>query len=89
MSIISKIISVIIVAYSEELLFPFQILHEMGGIYLDFDTLVIRPFDDLRKYTCVIGTKIITSYLYDLSLTRKLKGAEFSILESKVSWSRK
>ena len=73
MSVISKIVFAIISANSEESLFPFQILHEMGGIYLDFDTLVIRPFDDLRKYTCVIGMKIMTLYICDLSLGRKLK----------------
>ena len=35
--------------------FSLKILHEMGGIYLDLDTLVVRPFEDLRKYPCVIG----------------------------------
>ena len=32
-----------------------KILMEYGGIYLDFDTLIIRPLDDLRKYDCTIG----------------------------------
>ena len=56
-------------------MFPFKILHEMGGIYLDFDTLVIRPFDELRKYPCVIGKKIrsTTSYLYDFKFKIKIK----------------
>ena len=32
-----------------------KVLVEYGGIYLDFDTLIIRPMDDLRKYDCTIG----------------------------------
>ncbi len=32
-----------------------KILQEYGGIYLDFDVLVTRPFDDLRKHVCTIG----------------------------------
>lgn len=32
-----------------------KVLMEYGGIYLDFDVLVTKPFDDLRKYPCTIG----------------------------------
>ena len=32
-----------------------KILMEYGGVYLDFDTLIIRPLDDLRNYDCTIG----------------------------------
>lgn len=33
-----------------------QILMEYGGIYLDLDVLVLRPFDYLRHhYECTIG----------------------------------
>ena len=33
-----------------------QVLMEYGGIYLDLDVLVTRPFDELRRqFTCTIG----------------------------------
>ena len=32
-----------------------KILQEYGGIYLDLDVLVIRSFDELRKYPCTMG----------------------------------
>ncbi|ESN91926.1 hypothetical protein HELRODRAFT_194482 [Helobdella robusta] len=32
-----------------------KVLMEVGGIYLDLDVIVTRPFDDLRKYPCTIG----------------------------------
>ena len=32
-----------------------NILREYGGIYLDLDVLVIRPFTELRKHVCTIG----------------------------------
>ena len=32
-----------------------NIVREYGGIYLDFDVLVIRPFTELRKHVCTIG----------------------------------
>ena len=32
-----------------------QIILEHGGIYLDFDVLAIRSFDELRKYNCTLG----------------------------------
>lgn len=32
-----------------------KVLMEYGGIYLDLDTLVIRPLDDLRRYECTVG----------------------------------
>ena len=32
-----------------------MILLEHGGIYLDFDVLALKPFDDLRKYNCTLG----------------------------------
>ena len=28
---------------------------EYGGIYLDFDVIVVKPFDELRKYECTVG----------------------------------
>ena len=32
---------------------------EHGGIYLDLDMLVLRPFDDLRRlYECTIGQEL-------------------------------
>lgn len=33
---------------------------EYGGIYLDFDVLVTRPFDDLRRHACTIGREQAT-----------------------------
>ena len=32
-----------------------KILIEMGGIYLDLDVMVVRSFDDIRKYGCTVG----------------------------------
>ncbi len=32
-----------------------KILMEYGGIYMDLDTFVIQPLDELRKYECTIG----------------------------------
>ena len=33
-----------------------QVLLEYGGIYLDLDVLITRPFDELRRqYPCTIG----------------------------------
>jgi len=32
-----------------------KVLMEYGGIYLDLDVLVTRPFDELRRYPCTIG----------------------------------
>lgn len=32
-----------------------KILSEYGGVYLDFDTFVLRPLEDLRRYECTIG----------------------------------
>ena len=32
-----------------------KVLMEFGGIYLDFDVIVTKPFDDLRKHTCTMG----------------------------------
>jgi len=35
---------------------PLQVLLEYGGIYLDLDVLITRPFDELRRrYECTIG----------------------------------
>ena len=31
------------------------LLQEYGGIYLDMDIMVIKSFDDLRKYECTLG----------------------------------
>ena len=28
---------------------------EYGGIYLDLDIMVLKPFDDLRRYQCTVG----------------------------------
>ena len=32
-----------------------KVLSEYGGIYLDLDVLVTKPFDELRRYVCTIG----------------------------------
>lgn len=32
-----------------------HILYEYGGIYLDMDTLCVRPFGDLLRHSCVMG----------------------------------
>lgn len=32
-----------------------QILHDYGGIYLDNDLLMLKSFDDLMPYNCVLG----------------------------------
>ena len=32
-----------------------KVLTEYGGIYLDLDVLVTKPFDDLRRYVCTVG----------------------------------
>lgn len=32
-----------------------RILYEHGGIYLDLDTLCLRPLGDLRRHACVMG----------------------------------
>ena len=32
-----------------------MVLLKTGGIYLDFDVLVIRSFDNLRRYPCTVG----------------------------------
>lgn len=32
-----------------------KIVHEYGGIYLDFDTLILSPLEPLRNHSCVIG----------------------------------
>lgn len=32
-----------------------RVLYESGGIYLDLDVLVTKPFDDLRRYPCTVG----------------------------------
>ena len=32
-----------------------KILIEQGGIYLDMDVMVVRPFDDVRRYGCTLG----------------------------------
>ena len=32
-----------------------HILHRMGGVYLDIDTICIRPWHDLRKHQVVLG----------------------------------
>jgi len=32
-----------------------KILQEYGGVYLDLDTIIIKPLDDLRNYDCTIG----------------------------------
>ena len=32
-----------------------KILQEQGGIYLDMDVMVVRPFDEVRKYECTVG----------------------------------
>jgi hypothetical protein len=34
-----------------------EMLYEVGGIYLDMDTLCIKPFTNLLKYPCVMGTQ--------------------------------
>ena len=31
------------------------LLQEYGGIYLDTDVMVVKSFDDLRKYPCTLG----------------------------------
>ncbi|ELU02941.1 hypothetical protein CAPTEDRAFT_222887 [Capitella teleta] len=37
-----------------------KILMEYGGIYLDFDTLVLSPFEELRKHPCTIAQEVET-----------------------------
>lgn len=32
-----------------------HILYQYGGIYLDLDTICVRPFGDLRQYPCSMG----------------------------------
>ena len=32
-----------------------KILIEQGGIYLDLDVMVVRSFDEIRKYGCTVG----------------------------------
>ena len=32
-----------------------KILIEQGGIYLDLDVMVVRSFDEVRKYGCTVG----------------------------------
>ena len=32
-----------------------KVLSEYGGIYLDLDVLVTKPFDELRRYVCTVG----------------------------------
>lgn len=32
-----------------------QILYDYGGIYLDLDTICVKPFGDLGKFPCVMG----------------------------------
>ena len=35
-----------------------KILIEQGGIYLDLDVMVIKSFDDLRRYPCTLGFEL-------------------------------
>ena len=39
-----------------------QILLEYGGIYLDTDIWLIRSFDPLRRYSCVLGAQSIKPF---------------------------
>lgn len=41
-------------------------LMQDGGIYLDFDVFVVRPFDELRKYEFVLGMEQEKNLSYDL-----------------------
>jgi hypothetical protein len=40
-------------------------LLRVGGIYLDYDVLVVRPFDELRKYDMVLGQEQEKNQSYD------------------------
>jgi hypothetical protein len=33
-------------------------LYEIGGIYLDIDTICIKPFTELLKYNCILGEEL-------------------------------
>ena len=35
-----------------------ELIYQNGGIYLDVDTICIRPFDDLLNYQCVMGLEV-------------------------------
>ena len=35
------------------------LLHEYGGIYLDIDTICVKPFDDLLEHACVMGAEAL------------------------------
>ena len=48
-----------------------KILMEYGGIYLDFDVMVTRPFDDLRRHSCVIGMESETKACGSVILCEK------------------
>ena len=37
-----------------------RVLLETGGIYLDLDVLIVRSFDNLRRYPCTIGMETDT-----------------------------
>ena len=51
-----------------------QVLLEFGGIYMDLDTICVKPMTDLLRYECVMGYQI-NSYIATLpkGLFRSLK----------------
>jgi len=42
------------------------ILEEFGGIYLDIDTICIKPFDNLLNYKCVMGQESYLNHIQGL-----------------------
>jgi hypothetical protein len=43
-----------------------QILYEMGGIYVDLDTICVRSFRPLLDADCVLGLEIVNGHLVGL-----------------------
>jgi len=49
-----------------------QVLKEMGGIYLDIDTICIKPLHEFYSLNFAIGQQLDSSAYYGLGLFRKL-----------------
>jgi hypothetical protein len=64
-----------------------QSLLEHGGIYLDIDTLCVRPFTDLLTHECVMGTQWLRG-LCNAVILSEPKGVFLSAWMDQYRWFR-
>ena len=49
-------------------------LYERGGVYMDIDTITVRPYKDLLKYNTVLGYEVYPDTICNAVMLTKANG---------------